>query len=160
MCHSVTNRVMPGLKEILFWLGTAVLIVGIMVSTYGLAVYVLAWSNVPNPESSPDPEGAVFGRSLQSLGVGVFLIGAVVTLFTKTKGSSASRLLTLAVAAVLPYVMVTFFWVRTRGIPSILLVVIIAMWASVWLLYVALTKAWARSQRAVNADAVSSRTIF
>ena len=140
MYHTATNRVMPGLKETLFWLGTAVLIVGIVVSSYGLALYVLAWSRVPDPEHSLDPEEAVFGRSLQSLGVGVFLTGAVITLFTKSRGSAVSRLLTLAIAAVLPYEMVGFFMVRIRGIPLVLLFVIVAMWASVWLLYVALTR--------------------
>lgn len=140
MYHMATNTVMPGLKETLFWLGAAVLIVGIVVSSYGLALYALAWSNVPNPESSPDPEEAIFGRSLQSLGVGVFLTGAIITLFTRSKGSAVSRIFILAIATVLPYEMVTFFWVRTRGIPLILLFVIIAMWASIWILYVALTR--------------------
>jgi len=142
---------MPGLKETLFWFGTAILIVGIVVSSYGLALYVLAWSHVPDPEHSSDPEEAVFGRSLQSLGVGVFLTGAVITLFTKPRGTAVSRLLTLAIAAVLPYEMVAFFMVRTRGIPLVVLVVIIVMWASVWLLYIALTKPWARSPQIVSA---------
>lgn len=142
---------MPRLKETLFWLGTAILVIGLVVSSYGLALYVLAWSRVPDPENSPDPEEAIFGRSLQSLGVGVFLTGAIVTLFTKSRGSAVSRLLTLAIAAVLPYEMVGFFMVRTRGIPLVLLFVIIAMWASVWLLYVALTRSKARSTQIVNA---------
>jgi hypothetical protein len=141
MYHKATNRIMSGLKETLFWLGTAILIIGIVVSSYGLALYVLAWSHVPDPELySPDPEEAIFGRSLQSLGVGVFLTGTIIALFTKPRGSAVSRLLTLAIAAALPYEMVAFFMVRTRGIPLVLIFVITAMWASIWLLYVALTK--------------------
>lgn len=131
---------MPGLRETLFWLGTAILIVGIVVSSHGLALYMLAWSRVPDPENSLDPEEAILGRSLQSLGVGVFLTGAIMALFTKQRGLAVSRLLTLAIAAVLPYEMVGFFLVRMHGIPSVLIFIIIAMWASIWLLYVALTR--------------------
>ena len=50
MYHKATNRIMPDMKETLFWLGTAILIIGIVVSSYGLALYVLAWSHVPDPE--------------------------------------------------------------------------------------------------------------
>ena len=145
MYYKATNRVMPRLKEMLFWLGTAILIGGIVVSSYGLAVYMLAVSRVPDLEFSPDPEEAIFGRSLQSLGVGVFLTGAIMTLFTRSRGSAVSRLLTLAIAAVLPFEMVGFFMVRTRGIPLVVIFVIVAMWGSVWLLYIALAKPWARS---------------
>ena len=141
MYHKATNRTMPGLKETLFWLGTALLIIGIIASSYGLALYMLGWSQFPDPEpDSPDPEEAIFGRSLQSLGVGVFLTGAIITLFTKPRGSAVSRRLTLAIAAALPYEMVAFFVVRTRGIPLLLIFVITAMWASIWLLYIALAR--------------------
>jgi hypothetical protein len=131
---------MPGLKETVFWLGTAILIIGIVVSSYGLALYALAWSHVPDPEQSPDPEDAIYGRSLQSLGVGVFLTGTIVVLFAKPRRSAISKLLTLAISASLPYEMVAFFAVRTRGIPLLLIFVITAMWASILLLYVALTR--------------------
>jgi hypothetical protein len=141
---------MPGLKETVFWLGTAILIVGIAVSSYGLAVYVVAWSGVPDLEQSLEPEGAISGRSLQSLGVGVFLMGAVLTLFTKSRGSAVSRLVTLFIAAALPFEMVAFFFVRTR-IPLVVMFVIIAMWASIWLLYIALTKPWVRLPQVNNA---------
>jgi hypothetical protein len=141
MYHKATNRTMPGLKETLFWLGTAILIIGIVVSSYALASYVLAWSHVPDSElSTLDPEEAIFGRGLQSLGVGVFLTGAIIALFMKPRGSAVSRHITLAIAAALSYEMVSFFVVRTRGIPLLLIFVITAMWASILLLYVALTK--------------------
>ena len=131
---------MPGLKETVFWVGAAILIIGIVVSSYGLALYALAWSHVPDPEQSPEPADAIYGRSLQSLGVGVFLTGTVIALFTKPRRSAVSRILTLAVAATLPYEMVSFFVVRTRGIPLLVIFVITAMWASIILLYVALTR--------------------
>jgi len=141
MCHMATSRIMPGLKETLFWLGTAILILGIVVSSYGLALYAFAWSHVPNPEPyTPDSEEVIFSRSLQSLGVGVFLIGTIIALVTKPRGSAVSRHLTLAIAAVLPYEMVSFLIVRTRGIPLLLIFFITVMWASIWLLYVALTR--------------------
>lgn len=141
MHKKATNRIMQGLKETFFWLGTAILIIGIFVSSYGLALYALAWSYVPDPEHSPDPEDAIYGRSLQSLGVGVFLTGTIIALFARQRGSVVSRLFTLAIAAVLPYEMVAFVVVRTRGIPLLLIIVITAMWASILLLYVALTRA-------------------
>jgi hypothetical protein len=136
-----TSRIMPGPKETLFWLGTAILIIGIVVSSCGLALYASAWSHVPDPEpSTPDSEEVIFSRSLQSLGVGVFLIGTIIALVTKPRGSAVSRHLTLAIAAVLPYEMVSFLIVRTRGIPLLLIFFITVMWASIWLLYVALTR--------------------
>jgi len=136
-----TSRIMPGLKETLFWLGTTILILGIVVSSYGLALYALALSHVPAPEpNTPDSEEVIFSRSLQSLGVGVFLIGTIIALLTKPRGSAVSRHLTLAIAAVLPYEMVSFFVVRTRGIPLFMIFFIMVMWASVWLLFVALTR--------------------
>jgi len=136
-----TNRIMPGIKETVFWLGTAILFIGIAVSSYGLSLYALAWSNIPDPEHySPEPEEAIFGRSLQSLGVGVFLTGAIIILLAKPRGTTVSRRLTLVIAAALPYEMVAFFIVRTRGIPLVLIFVITAMWASILLLYVALTR--------------------
>jgi hypothetical protein len=136
-----TSRIMPGLKETLFWLGTAILILGIVVSSYGLALYAFAWSHVPDPEpNTPDSEEVIFSRSLQSLGVGVFLIGTIIALFTKPRGSAVSRHLTLAIALVLPYEMVSFLVVRTRGIPLLLIFFITVMWATIWLLYVALTR--------------------
>lgn len=140
MYHTATNRVMPGLKEAFFWLGTAVLIIGIAVSSYGLALYALAWSHVPDPEQNPNPEDVIYARGMQSLGVGVFLTGTIVALFTKQRGSAVAKILTLVIAAALPYEMVAFFAVRTPGIPLLLIVVITAMWASILLLYVALTK--------------------
>jgi hypothetical protein len=140
MYHNATNRTMPGLKETVFWIGTAILILGIIISSYGLAIYAVAWSHVPDPEQSPEPEDAIYGRSLQSLGVGVFLTGTIVALFTKPRRSATARILTLAVAAALPYEMVAFFVVRTRGIPLLVIFVITAMWASIILLYVAFTR--------------------
>ncbi len=134
------NKVMPGLKETVFWIGTVILIIGIIISSYGLALYALAWSHVPDPEQSPEPEDAIFGRSLQSLGVGVFLTGTIIALFTKPKRTAVSKLFTLVVAAALPYQMASFFVVRTRGIPLLVIFVITAMWASILLLYVALTR--------------------
>jgi hypothetical protein len=131
---------MPGLKETVFWIGTVILIIGIIISSYGLAMNALAWSRVPDPEQSPEPEDAVYGRSIQSLGVGVFLTGAIMTLFTKPRRSAVARILTLAIAAALPYEMVAFFVVRTRGIPLLVIFVITAMWASILLMYVALTR--------------------
>ena len=131
---------MPGLKETVFWIGTAILIIGIIISSYGLATYAIAWSHVPDPEQSPEPEDAIYGRSLQSLGVGVFLTGTIIALFTKPRKSAIAKILTLAVAATLPYEMVAFFVVRTRGIPLLVIFVITAMWASILLLYVALTR--------------------
>jgi len=140
MYHDATDRVMPGLKETVFWIGTAILIIGIIISSYGLAVYALAWSHVPDQEQSPEPEEAIYGRSLQSLGVGVFLAGTIVAWFTKLRGTAVSKFLILAVAAALPYEMAAFFVVRTRGIPLLVIFVITAMWASILLLYVALTR--------------------
>jgi hypothetical protein len=72
--------------------------------------------------------------------VGVFLTGTIIALFTKPRRSAIARILTLAVAAALPYEMVAFFVVRTRGIPLLVIFVITAMWASILLLYVALTR--------------------
>jgi hypothetical protein len=131
---------MSGLKETVFWFGTAILMIGIIVSSYGLAAYALAWSHVPDQEQSPEPEEAIYGRSLQSLGVGIFLAGTIVAWFTKRRGSAVSKFLILAVAAALPYEMVAFFVVRTPGIPLLVIFVITAMWASILLLYVALTR--------------------
>ena len=131
---------MPGLKETVFWFGTVVFIIGIIISSYGLALYAIAWSQVPDLGQSPEPGDAIYGRSLQSIGVGVFLAGTIVALFTKPRRSSIARILTLAVAAALPYEMVSFFVVRTRGIPLLVIFVITAMWASIILLYVALTR--------------------
>lgn len=136
-----TSRIMPGLRETIFWLGTAILIVGIIVSSYGLALYALAWSHVSDPEpNTPDSEEVIFSRSMQSLGVGAFLMGTIIALFTKPRGSTVSRHLTLAIAAVLPYEMVSFLVVRTRGIPLPLIFFITVMWATILLLYVALTR--------------------
>ena len=140
MYHDATNKVMPGLKETIFWVATAILIIGIVVSSYGLALNAIAWSHVPDPEQSLEPGDAIYGRSLQSLGVGVFLTGTIIALFTKPRRSAIARILTLAVAATLPYEMVAFFVVRTRGIPLLVIFVITAMWASILLLYVALTR--------------------
>jgi len=140
MYHDATNKVMLGLKETIFWVATAILIIGIVVSSYGLALNAIAWSHVPDQEQSPEPEVAIYGRSLQSLGVGVFLAGTIVAWFTKLRGSASSKFLILAVAAALPYEMVAFFVVRTRGIPLLVIFVITAMWASILLLYVALTR--------------------
>jgi hypothetical protein len=131
---------MPRLKETVFWVGTAILIIGIIISSYGLALSALAWSHVPDPEQSPEPEDAIYGRILQSLGVGVFLTGTIIALFTKPRRSAIAKILTLAVAATLPYEMVAFFVVRIRGIPLLVIFVITAMWASILLLYVALTR--------------------
>jgi hypothetical protein len=89
MCPNATNKVMPRLKETVFWLGTAILVAGIIISSYGLALYALAWSRIPDLEQSPEPEDAVYGRSMQSLGVGVFLTGTIVALFTKLRESRA-----------------------------------------------------------------------
>jgi hypothetical protein len=140
MHHKATDKAMPRLKETVFWFGTIILIIGIAVSSYGLALYALAWSHVPDLEQSPEPEEAIYGRSLQSLGVGVFLTGTLVALLTKPRGSEVAKIFTLAVAAALPYEMVAFFVVRTRGIPLLLIFVITAMWASILLLYVASTR--------------------
>jgi hypothetical protein len=131
---------MPGLKETVFWIGTVILIIGIIISSYGLALYALAWSHVPDLEQSPEPEDATYGRSIQSLGVGVFLTGTIVALFTRPRRSAAAKFLTLAVGAALPYEMVAFFVVRTRGVPLLVVFVVTAMWASILLLYVALTR--------------------
>ncbi len=131
---------MPGLKETVFWFGTVVFIIGIIISSYGLALYAIAWSQVPDLGQSPEPGDAIYGRSLQSIGVGVFLAGTIVALFMKPRRSAIARILTLAVAAALPYEMVSFFVVRTRGIPLLVIFVITAMWASIILLYVALTR--------------------